>query len=185
MPLLSRIRSRLSYANVMASIAVFIALGGSSYAAIKITGRNVVDGSLTGRDIKNRSVGVVDLGRGAIKSLKGSKGEGGERGPQGPQGPAGPQGPSGEAAAAKLTIRKAFVNVPKDAIGGATIACESGEKATGGGAKWRISPDAGPIVSSVPEPATGEPTGWTVRLRNDDDSADHEADVFVVCAASG
>ncbi len=31
----------LSYANVMATAAVFIALGGSSYAALKITGAEV------------------------------------------------------------------------------------------------------------------------------------------------
>ena len=31
------LRSRLTYANVMATIAVFVALGGTSYAAIKIT----------------------------------------------------------------------------------------------------------------------------------------------------
>ena len=35
---------RLTYSNVMATIAVFIALGGSSYAAVKITGKNVKDG---------------------------------------------------------------------------------------------------------------------------------------------
>ena len=33
------IRSRLSYANVMSTLAVFIALGGSSYAAVTLNGR--------------------------------------------------------------------------------------------------------------------------------------------------
>ena len=33
------LRSHLSYANVMATVAVFIALGGTSYAAITITVR--------------------------------------------------------------------------------------------------------------------------------------------------
>ena len=37
---------RLSYANVVATLALFVALGGSSYAAIRITGKNVVDGTL-------------------------------------------------------------------------------------------------------------------------------------------
>lgn len=35
----------LSYANVMATVALFVALGGSSYAAVKITGDDVRDGS--------------------------------------------------------------------------------------------------------------------------------------------
>ena len=48
---------RLSYANVMATLAVFIALGGSGYAALTITGRDVKDGSLTYRDVKRNSLG--------------------------------------------------------------------------------------------------------------------------------
>jgi hypothetical protein len=57
----SKLRARLTYANVMATIAVFVALGGSSYAAIKVTGKNVTDSSLTGKDIKNNSVTDKDV----------------------------------------------------------------------------------------------------------------------------
>ena len=53
----SRLRPHLSYANVMATIAVFIALGGSSYAALTITGRNVKDSSLSWRDLKRNTLG--------------------------------------------------------------------------------------------------------------------------------
>jgi hypothetical protein len=49
----SELRSHLTYANVMATVAVFVALGGSSYAALKITGKDVKNNSLTGADIKN------------------------------------------------------------------------------------------------------------------------------------
>jgi hypothetical protein len=49
----AKIRSSLTYANVMATVAVFIALGGSSYA--------VATGSIDGREIKNNSVGTKDL----------------------------------------------------------------------------------------------------------------------------
>jgi hypothetical protein len=47
-----KLRRCLTYANVMATIAVFLALGGGSYAALKITSKQVLDRSLTGRDIK-------------------------------------------------------------------------------------------------------------------------------------
>ena len=47
-----RIRGKLSYANVVATLALFIALGGTSYAALTITGNNVKNVSLTGRDVK-------------------------------------------------------------------------------------------------------------------------------------
>lgn len=39
----------------------FLALGGSSYAAITITGRNVRNSSLTGRDVKNNSLTGADI----------------------------------------------------------------------------------------------------------------------------
>ena len=34
-----RIRPHLSYANVMSTVAVFVALGGSSYAAVTLNGQ--------------------------------------------------------------------------------------------------------------------------------------------------
>jgi len=54
---INRFRRHLNYANVMATIAVFIALGGSSYAALNITGRDIKDGSLTQRELKRNALG--------------------------------------------------------------------------------------------------------------------------------
>ncbi len=54
---MNALRRRLTYANVMSTLAVFIALGGSSYAALSITGRDVRDGSLTARDLRRNSLG--------------------------------------------------------------------------------------------------------------------------------
>jgi hypothetical protein len=51
------LRRRLSYANVMATLGVFIALGGSSYAALTITGAEVRNGSLSYRDLKKNTLG--------------------------------------------------------------------------------------------------------------------------------
>jgi hypothetical protein len=55
--LIDPLRRHLSYANVMATLAVFIALGGSSYAALAITGRDVKDRSLTHRDLRRDTLG--------------------------------------------------------------------------------------------------------------------------------
>ncbi len=52
-----RLRAKLTYANVMSTLAVFIALGGSSYAALKITGRDVKNSSLTYKDLKRNTLG--------------------------------------------------------------------------------------------------------------------------------
>lgn len=55
--MIEALRRRLTYANVMATLAVFIALGGSSYAALTVTGRNVKDGSLSFRDLRRDTLG--------------------------------------------------------------------------------------------------------------------------------
>ncbi len=44
-----------SPALVLSLIALFVSLGGTGYAAIKITGKDVADNSLTGADVKNES----------------------------------------------------------------------------------------------------------------------------------
>lgn len=57
----SSLRHRLTYANVVATLALFIALGGSAYAVATITGSDVKDGSLTGRDIKHNTLDLAHL----------------------------------------------------------------------------------------------------------------------------
>jgi hypothetical protein len=60
--MLSKLRSYCpGHGTVVAYLALFVALGGSSYAAVAITGRDVRDGSLTGRDIRNNSLTGRDI----------------------------------------------------------------------------------------------------------------------------
>ncbi|HET7177735.1 MAG TPA: hypothetical protein VFI63_03520 [Solirubrobacterales bacterium] len=51
------LRDRLTYANVTATLALFVALGGSSYAALKISGRDIAAHTITGRNVKANSIG--------------------------------------------------------------------------------------------------------------------------------
>lgn len=80
-----RVHGKLTYANVMATIAVFIALGGASYAAVKLP---------------KESVGAKQLKKGAVTPAKLSKASTatltGPAGPQGATGVTGPQGPKGD-----------------------------------------------------------------------------------------
>ena len=72
---LNSIRGRLTYANVMSTLAVFIALGGSSYAAVKLNGSSIKDrtiagkklrhNTLTGRQIRESRLGTVPYARNA------------------------------------------------------------------------------------------------------------------------
>jgi hypothetical protein len=106
-----RITSRLTYANVVASLALFIALGGGAYAATKlpknsvgntqlkddaVDGDKVDDGSLTAKDFKKSSLPKGDRGpAGAVGATgpQGSAGSTGQAGEKGDKGETGPQGP--------------------------------------------------------------------------------------------
>jgi hypothetical protein len=57
---------RFTFANAIAAIALFVSLGGTGYAALAITGKNVTNGSLTGIDIRNNSVRSIDVTDGTL-----------------------------------------------------------------------------------------------------------------------
>jgi hypothetical protein len=59
---------RLSYANVMATVAVFLALGGSSYAALRIGSKQLVNNSVRSGDLRNNDVRGKDIRTGAVRS---------------------------------------------------------------------------------------------------------------------
>ena len=54
----------------MATLAVFIALGGTSYAALKITGRDVANGSLTNRDLKRNTLGGGRIKESTLRTVR-------------------------------------------------------------------------------------------------------------------
>src|SRR3954468_23972668 len=74
----------------MATIAVFVSLGGGAYAAVKLPANSV-----STRQLKNRSVTPPKLSAGAVELLKGQTGPAGPAGPGGPAGPAGARGETG------------------------------------------------------------------------------------------
>jgi hypothetical protein len=54
--MLDKLRHRLTYANVMSTLAVFIALGGSSYAVVTISGANIKNRSITANKLKKNTL---------------------------------------------------------------------------------------------------------------------------------
>jgi hypothetical protein len=53
----TRLRGRLNYANVVATLALFIALGGSSYAVSQISGSQIRNASIAGKKLKRNTLG--------------------------------------------------------------------------------------------------------------------------------
>ena len=198
-------RRHLSYANVMATVAVFIALGGGSYAAIKVTGKNVKDGSLTGADIKNSALGGSDIRAGAIKSDDVANGSLLQRdfaagqlpaGAQGPRGDTGATGPKGEqgiqgvpGTLGDVVVRNVSVEIPPGGTLGNTAACEAGEIVVGGMARPMVDNAALTITVSKPtintesgqSPATGEPMGAWLGIATNAPGATRTMVVSVFC----
>jgi hypothetical protein len=182
-------RIRLTYANVVASLALFVAVGGSSYAAISVTGAQVRDGSLTGLDVRNSSLTGKDVRNGTLGTADFAAGQlpAGPAGPAGPQGPkgdtgatgaAGPKGDPGTAALHKIS--KKFTLAPGEKSF-PSAECPAGEKATGGGVE-ALSGDVRTLLSAPENVGFDEtPTGWAAGFQND---AGQERIVFVnvICA---
>jgi hypothetical protein len=95
--MLARIRSRLTYANVMASVTVFLALGGGALAATSFIG---ADGKVRGCVSKKGQLTVLKppkkrCARGLTAITWNQKGPAGQTGAPGAQGSQGPQGSQG------------------------------------------------------------------------------------------
>jgi hypothetical protein len=84
------IGSRFTYANVMATIALFVALGGGAYAAVALPANSVGT-----RQLRNRAVTPAKVAPKTIALFRGRKGGLGPAGPKGDAGSAGPKGDTG------------------------------------------------------------------------------------------
>lgn len=94
-----------SPALVVASIALVVALGGVSYAAVAIPKNSVrsaqvVNGSLQQADLSKKTIGALHGARGeqGPQGIQGAPGAAGAQGQQGIQGIPGPQGDKGDPA---------------------------------------------------------------------------------------
>jgi hypothetical protein len=96
------VRSKLTYANAMSSLALFVALGGVSWAAVTLPAnsvgkRQIKRNAVTSEDVANGTLRRADFARGALpargpegeRGLDGFAGENGETGEPGEPGPAG------------------------------------------------------------------------------------------------
>jgi hypothetical protein len=63
-------RIRFTFTNVFVTVALFAALCGTSYAALRVTGKQIKNESITGKDVKNFSLAKGDLRKGLLESTK-------------------------------------------------------------------------------------------------------------------
>jgi hypothetical protein len=177
---------RPSAALVVSIVALMVALGGTSYAALMLP-RNSVGakqlkrGSVTGTKIKSGAVTAAKVRTGSLLANDFKAGQL----PAGPKGVPGPQGPP---AGANAVVRSSSFVVGPGTEDGGFVLCHSGEVATGGG----VTPGgitAGQIfpLQSTPSDSQGlvassgtTPRGWRVIVYNATGSPETGA-VFTIC----
>ena len=147
------IAHRPSPAMVVACIALLVALGGTSVAAVTALAPNSVgtaqlrSNAVTAAKIRNNNVTGADIAPNAVTSADVRNGSlsrddfASNSIPAGPAGPAGPTGPSGLISA--ISVRQAGVLVPGGTAQNAaydtetvTVNCNANEKAISAGTGW-------------------------------------------------
>ena len=62
-------RDRLTYSNVVATLALFIALGGTGYAAATITSSDIKNRTIKGGDVKKNALGGTEVNEARLKTV--------------------------------------------------------------------------------------------------------------------
>ena len=166
---------RPSPALVVASLALAVALGGTSYATVL----QVPRASVGTPQLKNGAVTTPKLARNAVTSAKVRNGSllradfranSLPRGPAGPPGPAGPAGPPGLS-----TVERIESSVGPNSVAGkvTSLTCPSGKRLIGGGARvlplniggvglTQSFPDNDNVYRAAAREITGQPGAWTL-----------------------
>jgi hypothetical protein len=179
---------RITPSLVLSIIAVVFAVAGTATAASKlITGAQVKNSSLTGFDVRDKSLTKADFA-GSIVGPQGADGEDGLQGAPGPAGPAGAPGAPGPAGATGVAN---FVVAQDDTFlcSGATscsidyafAACPAGTKPFGGG----VDTDAyyGDFTGTIGRDSTTGQLGYVAAADNYGASSSAEVTAFAYCSA--
>lgn len=203
----------LTFSNVVSLVALFIALGGVSYAMVAIPKNSV--GSA---QIKRNSIGSSEIKPASISSSELSSGSVGSREmksdgvaspqvkdgsltladfaanqiPAGPKGQPGAAGPAGPAGTASVVMRKGnVVNVLADGFATSSASCLAGEKATGGGVFNESQVKTTVITSSYPTPNGGSTAATLTGVAAtgwkvwvaNNGAITHDAQAYVMCVS--
>lgn len=177
------IRKHISYANVMATVATCIALGGTSYAALSlprnsVTSKQLKPGSVKSSDIKNGTVSARDLKRGLLPANTAASSVPGPAGPAGARGPAGANGTNGtdgaDGTVGEVRLVRADLAVADGNFGAVEMTCPEGTRALGGGSSVQeTGANDIKLLVSRPGPGSHVPLDgetfdtWRVGYRNE------------------
>lgn len=143
--MLAKLRSSLTYANVVSTLCLFIVLGGTSYAVAtgSIDSREIKNNSVASGDLRNNNLRGKDIRQGTLRSgdvangsllerdFKAGELPAGPRGATGGQGARGAQGPPGISGLQKVVGFSGTANSNSGKF--ATATCPAGKRAIGSG----------------------------------------------------
>ena len=199
-----KLRSVLTYGNVMSTAAVFIALGGVSYAvaAGSIDSREIKDNTIVSKDVRDGGLLKADFASGQLPAgEQGPPGDQGPRGATGPQGATGLQGSAGTRGAtgprgttglrgatgdrgpagfSTTFVQTGSVSTPPATTEIDSVSCPAGfPRATGGG--YEINPGFEAFAQVIDSRPTGGGGGWAVRMSNHGNSLNLPYTIWVIC----
>jgi hypothetical protein len=177
---------RPSPAMVVALIALFVALGGSSYAALTINGKNIKNKSIAGKKLKNRTITQKKvkkntLGGTVINESKlgqvpsAADADNAANAANAALAASVADGSIGAGALKTVRVRATQLNIADGTTNATTVQCAAGERVIGGGVRFvQFNPVAAAttpdltIASSRPVSDGGDPqvptgqtlTGW-------------------------
>jgi hypothetical protein len=176
------LRPRLTYANVTATVALFVALGGGAYAATVLPFNSVgsdqlkkssvgtakiKNNAVTGVKLRDNSVGGADINESTLAKV--------------PSATAADTAAHAAAAAALDTATyktAAGTAAASSAANVATATCDSGQHVIGGGVKLS-TPGIGVINDSYPDSSN---TAWTAHVGNGSSGSSAASLTFTVYA---
>ena len=200
------IRSRLSSAHVIAIVALFVALGSTSVAAVSLSknsvgAKQIKKDAVRASEIKSRAVGTSEVRNSALLAQDfkagqlpaGAKGDKGDKGDKGLKGDKGDTGDTGSFD----SVTTQFFQAPADLANGANMSygafCPAGKQAIAGGGRGddtlseeTILTNTRPAISSgnTEPPLAGQSfTGWRITVVNPAGGAVSgiRPEVWVVC----
>jgi hypothetical protein len=202
---MERIRRNLTFANTVSLLALFVALGGTSYAAVQL-GKNSVGakqikknavraseikaGAVRSSEVSNGSLLASDFGAGQLPA--GAKGDKGDKGLKGDQGDQGDTGTFGTVTTQKFTAASDLAN---GANANYQVYCPAGQRGIAGGGRGDDTLSEETIITSTrpaisvsntePPISGGTFTGWRITVVNPTGGAASgiRPEVWAVCAA--
>ena len=152
------IRTHVTSAHVIAMLALFVAMGGTGYAALKLPknsvgSKQIRKNAVTGSKVKNGSLRAGDFAAGSLPV--GPKGDKGDKGDEGDKGSTGATGATGTFGSVTVQYEIAPTGLAVNTSQSYDVLCADGQIAIGGGARGDTTDSEYTIVTSSRPLRTG------------------------------